>query len=1433
MSKSEHTSDSSAPGTDPTYIPSNESTSFIETSGGLLTEQTILSLRQERFDHPAAKPETFALPGETPPTENELEEEIALVWEDLVERWDEVTQKGKLFEMDISEARSKWILKLFQTLDFEPVYQRAHLEVEGMEFDLSHKGWPDDEIADYGEMGGATAPILHTVAPESERDQDKENKLDRKPEGAGRGASTPHDTLQNFLNASQDHNWAIITDGVTLRVLRDYYHTYTRGYVEFDLENIFTSRNYQDFRALYRLCHPSRFLPRDEDALNKSVSEVLKDDRDESTQDDEAEISTPLEMLYQASLSTGIKVGQDLQSNVISALETLGNGLLNPDIREFLREGGEEEAQEYYQELLMVIYRLLFLLYAEQRGMMPGRDSLYTDEYSITKLRERAERRRGQDDNNTDLWHGLQATFELAEKGSEDLGVPAYNGMLFDSDRLEHISGSECTNEALLSAIADLTLIEREGVLQRISYADLGVEEVGSIYESLLEFTPRLAEEHVEFDDQSIASGEFYLDDRGTERKETGSYYTDPQLVQELIKSALEPVVDDRLESADDTKEAQEEALLDITVVDPACGSAAFLIAATNYLGKRLAQIREEMEYPLEDDVRDARRSVLQHCIYGVDLNPMAVELAKVSLWIDSAVEDKPLNFLDHHIKCGNSLLGTTQDLVEQGVPVDAYETSKGREGHVGNELRKRVRKENKDYSSSNSRTLDQFGGGIDEYASHTERLNEIEEDSSDDIHKKEMVYEEFQDDLAYQREKLAYDVWAAAFFWPLDGSAKEYPTPKTIKKIRKESRVSDSELSEILQHVNQADEWSESVASVDTDILDVVRRARQTAESQRFFHWELEFPEVYRKNGFDCILGNPPWEKIKLQENEFFEMRNEKIVEASTKAKRKQLIEELSEKDPTLYKEYQEAVHASESLSNFLRNSGRFPLTAVGDINTYQVFTGLARQLIANGSRAGLIVPSGLLTDFTYRDFFADLVESNDLDSFYGFENKYGLFPEVHREFKFGLLTLDKMDKRARKARIAFALHSLRELRDEERIFELTEEDLQRINPNTKTCPIYKNRRDAELNRRLYRNNPVLINENKDENPWGASLSTMFHMSNDSGVFNTHNDLKESGCKKIGNRFIQEESAYFPLYEGRTVWLYDHRASSIGESANSIYRSASTEETTYSEHRDREFCAWPRYWVDEEKVNQQLGDNTQGWLLGFRDVTTPTAERTMVCSIIPRTAVGNKLPQIMVKQNAPHVCGFLANLCSMVLDYATRCKLNYIGLNFYIVKQLPIHPPERYTSGLLQFIVPRILELTYTAWDLTAFADDVWGAADEELRLAIEKQWQENAETTDGGLADSDPPEWVEHSHKQDERFPRPPFLWDKERRIHLRAEIDALYSHLYGLKREDLAYILDTFPIVKQKDENEYGDYRTKNLILEYFDEYESRFEVPEVNV
>lgn len=900
-------------------------TTFIEPSGGVLTEQLIQKLRNEKCSEDAVQPKTFQYPDDPPSTTSELEAHISEDWDDLEERWDEVTRDNELFGMEVSEARRRWILKLFEGLGFDPEYQQANLSAGELEAKLSHFGWPRKEsVTASQDTSDATPPVLHTIRPDGDHPLD-----DGDHRGAVGRQQSPHDELQRYLNATDDVQWSIVTDGLKLRVLRDYYHTYTRGYVEFDLENIFTNRNYDDFRALYRLCHASRFIPRGDG--------------------DDAE--SPLESLYQVALATGVKVGEDLQSNVVEALETLGNGFLNQEIREALEEGGQEEAEAYYQDLLRIVYRLLFLLFAEQRGMMADRGDLYTKEYSISALRERAERKQSRD-HQTDLWEGLKVTFRLVGQGvdEDDLHVPGYNGGLFDDEKLEFVQDAACGNEAILNAIHNLTHVEQQGYQQRISYADLGVDEIGAVYESLLEFTPQLADTALELDDRSISRGQFYLDDRGMERKETGSYYTKPELVDELIESALKPVVNDRLADAD-TKEEMEEALLDIDVCDPAVGSGAFLIAANNYLGKRLAEIRSDSAYPDEATVRRARRSVVQHCLYGVDLNPMAVELAKVSLWINSAVEDQPLSFLDHRIKQGNSLLGATPELLNQGVPVDAYETSQGRDWHKGNDLRKRVRKENKEIDDKDKQVrLDrEWGEAKDEYLTLAEQLDQINESSIGDIKEKENLYKELRSTPAFQNEKLAHDVWTAAFYWPLDGSADEYPTPHTIERLRQDPPEPSSDPLEEL-----------------SGLKDLRERATRLSKSESFFHWDLEFPGVFHGDysGFDCILGNPPWDVLQAEERSWF-LPRDKTIASAPPSKRKEMIEALEDDNPYLYSEWQDYKDRVDNANQFIDKSGRFALTSKGKLNLYSLFTELSRDLISAQGRVGLIVQSGIVTDY------------------------------------------------------------------------------------------------------------------------------------------------------------------------------------------------------------------------------------------------------------------------------------------------------------------------------------------------------------------------------------------------------------------------------------------------------------------------------------
>ena len=412
--------------------------------------------------------------------------------------------------------------------------------------------------------------------------------------------------------------------------------------------------------------------------------------------------------------------------------------------------------------------------------MLPGRGSLYHEEYSLTALRTLAERPQGEDPH-LDLWEKLKVTFSMVEHGAPQLGIYAYNGALFSAARTPLLmpeGGAEaphCRNDYLLSAIRHLTTVEQDNVLQRISYSDLSVEEIGSIYESLLDITPRISTSPMNINGREISANSFFLDPRGMARKTTGSYYTPPSLVNELIKSALEPVLLERLRQAVPgyesdlvdaltPEEAQraEEALLAIKVVDPACGSGAFLIAADNRLGLELARIREHSQFPPDSALRHARRDVLAHCIHGVDLNPMAVELCKVSLWINAAVEDAPLNFLDHHIQCGNSLVGAAPDLLRQGIPDDAYKPLSGDDKTLASDRKKQNRKER----AGQGRLPLKFTLVSD--PDELQAYLQVRDLAEDQPAQAEQLYRSLQGSPDYWEQRLPYDLWCAAFFTPL-----------------------------------------------------------------------------------------------------------------------------------------------------------------------------------------------------------------------------------------------------------------------------------------------------------------------------------------------------------------------------------------------------------------------------------------------------------------------------------------------------------------------------------------------------------------------------------------------------------------------------------------------------------------------------------------
>ncbi|MGC9514324.1 Eco57I restriction-modification methylase domain-containing protein [Methanocrinis sp.] len=1205
--------------------------------------------------------------------------------------------------------------------------------------------------------------------------------------------------------------WAILTNGGRWRL----YHQDTSyrldSYYEIDLLNLIERGSPEEFKYFYLFFRREAFLPG-------------RDGR------------SFLDRVKEGSVAYTRKVGDDLQENVYRAMKVLAEGFLRSRSEGLSPAESGHLVEEIRENALRLLYRLLFIFYAESRDLLNVENEHYR-QLSLQRLKmEVAEKLDGREPLlpiSTAFWDRLSNLFRLINEGSEKLGIPReefyippYNGGLFDPEKNPFLTERRIGDRFVAEAV-DL-LARSDGGERKVfvDYSSLEIRHLGSIYEGLLEYRLRAAEEEMvavsekgaerwvpareaggeegeggrgdersrggrarekaKASDRVSPGGVYLVTDKG-ERKATGSYYTPDSLVKHLVESAIDPLIRPKIEECMmGSGEGEEfvDYILSLKVIDPSMGSGHFLVEATDHLARYLIQAKmtaapegEDEEEVAEHDIQWARREVVRNCIYGVDLNPMAVELAKLSLWLTTVASNKPLSFLDHHLKCGNSLIGAELGPEMKGVLL--LPAARGRGGSGGRRARgggasgQRETKGSPDASQS-ARWM-QFvlrrHGEI-----YNEKISGLTARADDDLETVKWKEEEYRrlrgSEHTRRLEELA-NVWLSTYFG---------------------NEVDEEEYAD-LQH-RLSEEASPDWSSIRR--LEWFEKAQNLAEKVRFFHWELEFPEVFfgEGRGFDVVLGNPPWERIKLQEKEFFASRDPEIAKAPTAAARRKLIGRLPETNPALAAEYEAALQQSQDESNFIRNSGRYPLTGVGDVNVYAVFAELAQSLVKSKGRAGIIVPSGIATDYTYRNFFQDLVDRQSLVSLFDFENREKLFPDVDSRMKFTLLTTTG-GAQFPLADFAFFLHNMKDLADEKRHFTLTREDLNLINPNTLTCPIFRTKTDAEITRKIYLTAPVMANEKTETNSWNVRFATIFHMANDSYRFRKAEDLIANSFKLKGNVFIKNSDINLPLYEAKMFMPYDHRAANVVEDNSRLFRPGQPDVTSIEEHTNPEFVVVPRYWVSKDEVINNVPDDTsRSWLFGYKNVTSSTNERTFLGTILPFVAAGHSIQFIFSNRRSIEKCALVANLNTFIFDFVARQKLGGNNFSYFILKQLPVIPPDRYTPELLDFIVPRVVELTYTAWDLLPFAEDV-------LKEVGEETWSR----------------WFPDNPPDGEGKPAP-FLWDEERRAALRADLDGLYAHLYQLDREDLHQILDTFPIVKRKDEARYGEFRTKRLVLEAFD-------------
>jgi len=664
---------------------------------------------------------------------------------------------------------------------------------------------------------------------------------------------------------------------------------------------------------------------------------------------------------------------------------------------------GTLSTQDYYRQLLRLVYRLLFLFVAEDCDLLlrPDADAQtrerYERFYSLSRLRLLAEKRVGT--RHADLYHGLRLVMEKlgSDAGCPELALPALGSFLFSREASPDLEACDIANAYLLDAVRALAFINDRHGRRLVDYKNLRSEELGSVYEALLELLPDVHIEALQFELKTVS---------GSERKSTGSYYTPESLVQCLLDSALEPVMAEALKQLD-----AAQAILRLKVCDPACGSGHFLIAAAHRLAKHLASVRTGDDEPAPEAVRTALRDVIGHCIYGVDINPMAVELCKVSLWMEALEPGKPLSFLDHRIQCGNSLIGATPALLKDGIPDDAFKPIEGDDRTVCSEYRKHNKQEREGQQRLFAHAPEPWAR-LGNLATGLLQLEEISDDSIAGVRRKQERWEQLVRSQGYIYSRLWADAWCAAFVWKKVRD-RSHPYSITEELFRKIER----------NPFHVVNTWHE-------------QEIRRLAEQYQFFHWHLAFPDVFRvpvsdeepeneqagwDGGFDVVLGNPPWERVKLQEQEWFAGKRSDITDAPNATERHYLIESLKHEDPHLFYAWINAKRTAEGRSHYVRDSEYFPLCGRGDVNTYALFTELNLTITSVYGSVGCVVPTGIATDNTTRYFFDHILNGESIVSLFDFSNDEGLFPTVRGHQHFCLLTLSH-DRKRRSAIPEFA---------------------------------------------------------------------------------------------------------------------------------------------------------------------------------------------------------------------------------------------------------------------------------------------------------------------------------------------------------------------------------------------------------------------------
>ena len=1204
--------------------------------------------------------------------------------------------------------------------------------------------------------------------------------LDVRDPHEGTHSRTPHGQILRYLSTAEIESdsrirWGFLTNGGVWRLYDYRARPRGTGYFEADLVQLLESDDEDGLRTFYLLFRRDSFAPQDGATASFLETAIAEGRRYEE------------------------KVAQDLSGVVFESVF--------PNLIEALADAEDGDLSQVREAALIFLYRLLFVLYAEDRGLLPVNDNRYED-YGLRKpVREHIADRMAQasvfSTNASSYYDHVMTLSRLIDKGDESIGLPPYNGGLFATETAPLLNHVRLPDSTIAPIIHNLSHTDTGEGRRFVNYRDMSVQQLGSIYERLLEREP------VRDDDGGIA-----VRPDSYARKDSGSFFTPQELVDLIVDRTLKPLAEERLrvfenksaELKSDLRSKAEreaelravdpaEAVLDLKILDPAMGSGHFLVTAVDFLSDYIAEMVEyvpavpdwlngeyvsplvermgairrdilhraqESDWVIDEaqltDQAIIRRMVLKRCIYGVDKNPLTVELAKVSLWLHSFTVGAPLSFLDHHLRCGDSLIGM----------------------RVGGAMQELYRLGGM-FASSAIQSAENSVAGM-------QQIEEMSDADVAEVHQSESLFQEVEAATAELRGLLDF---ACGLRWQTAGmrvrARSRFESP--IVDVLEQNPSSADRLLTLgpyaIEDLNPGNDTGSAA-----EFERVWSEARSNADRENFLHWEAAFPGVWQRwqdnrpvGGFDAVIGNPPWDRIKLQEVEWFATRAPELALAPTAASRRAAIRALREANDTLANEFDRAKQRADGLGALIRGSGDYPLLGGGDINLYSLFVERAMSLTKPDGIVGLLTPSGIYADMTAAKFFKSVSTTGRIGGIFDFENRKIFFKDVHASFKFCALIFGGQDRRFDRTECAFFLHDTATINDPDRCFALAPEDFARVNPNTGTAPVFRTRRDAEITRGIYQRHPILVDRSGggEKRSWPVRYHRMFDMTNDSHLFRTTEQLQAAGFYPVeGNRWKRGEEIYLPLYEGKMVQAFDHRAASVVVNAENLNRPAQPREATLEEHQDPGWLPAPQFWVSEKRVEWPQESE---WAVSFKDVTAPTNVRTMIAAVIPRSGVGNTLPLLHPETGSTSTsveCSLLLSAClnSFALDFAARQKVQGQHVNWFVVEQLPVIAPEDYdrcfgNTTARELVRDHVLRLTYTAHDMRPFARDLG--------------------------------------------YDGEPFIWDPEKRRHLRARLDALYFHLYGLSN-DADYVLSTFPIVRREDEAEFGTYRTRDMILAY---------------